>query len=37
MDGRQYVPILSGNGSPNSAPTRLYTFVLDGAQPRPAK
>ena len=36
LDGRQYLSVLSGNGSPNSAPTRVYTFVLDGKAPMPA-
>jgi quinohemoprotein ethanol dehydrogenase len=36
LDGRQYLSVLSGNGSPMSAPTRLYTFVIDGKQPMPA-
>jgi quinohemoprotein ethanol dehydrogenase len=36
LDGRQYVSVLSGNGSANSAPPRLYTFVVDGKQPMPA-
>ncbi len=36
LDGRQYITVLSGNGSPSSAPPRLYTFVLDGKQPMPA-
>ena len=36
LDGRQYLSVLSGNGSPTSAPTRLYTFVIDGKLPTPA-
>jgi quinohemoprotein ethanol dehydrogenase len=35
LDGRQYISILSGNGSQTSAPGRLYTFVLDGREPMP--
>jgi quinohemoprotein ethanol dehydrogenase len=35
LDGRQYVTVLSGNGSANSAPGRLYTFALDGTASRP--
>jgi len=30
LDGRQYVAVLSGTGAQNSAPARMYTFVLDG-------
>ena len=37
LDGRQYISVLSGNGGATSAPTRLYTFVLDGKQPIPAR
>jgi quinohemoprotein ethanol dehydrogenase len=36
LDGRQYVSVLSGNGGANSAPTRLYTFVIDGKAPMPS-
>jgi PQQ-dependent dehydrogenase (methanol/ethanol family) len=29
LDGKQYVSVLSGNGTANSAPGRLYTFALN--------
>ncbi len=35
LDGRQYVSVLSGNGSAASAPGRLYTFMLDGTASMP--
>jgi len=36
VDGRQYVSVLSGSGAATSAPTRLYTFVIDGKTPMPS-
>jgi hypothetical protein len=36
LDGRQYISVLSGNGSANSLPARMYTFALDGKLPMPA-
>jgi quinohemoprotein ethanol dehydrogenase len=35
LDGRQYVSVLSGNGSATSAPGRLYTFTLNGTASMP--
>jgi hypothetical protein len=37
LDGKQYISVLSGNGAASSAPTRLYTFEIDGKAGMPAK
>ena len=37
LDGRQYISVLSGNGAANSAPARIYTFVVDGTAPMPSR
>ncbi len=37
LDGKQYISVLSGNGAASSAPTRLYTFEIDGKATMPGK
>ncbi|MEO8096354.1 MAG: PQQ-dependent dehydrogenase, methanol/ethanol family [Acidobacteriota bacterium] len=34
LDGKQYIGVVAGRGS-TQAPTRFYSFVLDGAAPMP--
>jgi outer membrane protein assembly factor BamB len=36
-DGKPYISVLSGNGAASSAPTRLYTFEIDGKTAMPVK